>query len=468
MTSTGGGAEGGTGGTVDPPGATPAPEPAATDPASVLRSRGYLKIVILSGLMGIPISFIAFWFIQLVHHINTAIFDTLPTAVGFHEEPVWWPIPWLVLSGLLVAAAIRYLPGNGGHSPADGFSAGMTEPKALFGVVAAALATLGLGAVLGPEAPLIAIGSGLGLLTIRLANRESPPMAQMVVAAAGSFAALATILGSPIVAALFMLEAIGLGGPALSLVIVPGLLAGGLGSLVFIGLGSWTGLGTLSLAIPDLPPITHPTFADVGWAVLIGLMGAVAAVAIRRSAVTLRSFTEPRKFLTTPVVGLAIALLAVIYAESTGKPTSDLLFSGQQLIGPLVSSPAAWTVSALVILVVLKAVAYSLSLSSFRGGPIFPALLLGAATGVAMSHLPGVGLVPGVAMGMGAFSAGLLRLPVASVALPSVLLFHDGVAVAPVVIVAVVVSFVAVSWLDPRPPAQSPPPATPPPAPAQT
>jgi hypothetical protein len=56
------------------------------------------------------------------------------------------------------------LAGNGGHSPAFGFKAGGGPPirRELPGIALAALTTLSLGAVLGPEAPLIAIGGGLG------------------------------------------------------------------------------------------------------------------------------------------------------------------------------------------------------------------------------------------------------------------------------------------------------------------
>ena len=42
------------------------------------------------------------------------------------------------------------------------------------GIVIAAFATLSLGVVLGPEAPLIAIGSGLGVLAVHLIKRDAP------------------------------------------------------------------------------------------------------------------------------------------------------------------------------------------------------------------------------------------------------------------------------------------------------
>ena len=58
----------------------------------------------------------------------------------------------------------------------------------------------------------------------------------------------------------------------------------------------------------------------------------------------------------------------------------------------------------------LKSLAYALSLSSFRGGPVFPALFIGAAAGMAAADLPGLSLVPAVAMGIGAMSAAMLGL----------------------------------------------------------
>ena len=106
----------------------------------------------------------------------------------------------------------------------------------------AALATLGLGLVLGPEAPLIALGGGLAILGIRLVRRDAPEDVVSLMAAAGAFAAVSFIFESPIIAAVILIEATGIGGEKLPLVLVPGLLAAGVGSLMSIGLGSFTGL----------------------------------------------------------------------------------------------------------------------------------------------------------------------------------------------------------------------------------
>src|ERR1019366_6292116 len=113
---------------------------------------------------------------------------------------------------------------------------------------------------------------------------------------------------------------------------------------------------------------------------------------IRLLALALQPVVERRMLLLMPVVGLGVAALAILFAEVTGHGTSNVLFSGQSALPDLVLHPSAWAVGALVLLVVCKGLAYGLSLSSFRGGPIFPAMFIGGAIGVAASHLPGLSL----------------------------------------------------------------------------
>ena len=69
------------------------------------------------------------------------------------------------------------------------------------GIIIASFVTLSLGVVLGPEAPLIAIGSGLGVLALHYLKRDAPAQAVMLIGAAGSFAAISTLFGSPLAAA---------------------------------------------------------------------------------------------------------------------------------------------------------------------------------------------------------------------------------------------------------------------------
>lgn len=428
------------------------------DPQALLRSRAYVALLVLAAIIGVPVSAVAWGFLALVSKLQGWIFTDLPKGLGFHGEPLWWPVLPLMLAGLLVGLTIRYLPGTGGHSPADGFKAGgAPAPPELPGIILAALATLSLGVVLGPEAPLIAIGGGLGVLAVRLVKRDAPPRTAAVVAAAGSFASISALLGSPLLGAFLLMEASGLAGATMELVLVPGLVAAGIGSLIFIGLGSWTGLGTFSLTIPHLPHTGIPDAAEFGWALAVGVAGALLAAGIRRLALFLRPFIEKRMVLITPVAGAAVAGLAIAFAAGTGKSSSEVLFSGQNALGPFITSSASYTVGALLLLIACKGLAYSTSMSGFRGGPVFPSMFLGAAGGMALSHLPGLPLVPGVAMGIGAMSAAMLGLPLTSVLLATLLLGSDGVAVMPLVIVAVAVAYIVAARLNPSPRAQTPP-----------
>lgn len=422
------------------PGAPAAP---SADPLAVMRSRGYLILLILAALIGAPLAAVAFGFLQAVSHLQKELFTDLPTSLGFHGEPVWWPLPVLAVAGGLVALSVQYLPGNGGHQPAEGLkTAGVATWAELPGILCAALASLGLGAVIGPEAPLIALGGGLAALSVRAVKRDADTRTTAVVGAAGSFAAISALLGSPLLGAFLLMEAAGLGGAALEIVLIPGLLAAGIGALVFVGLGSWTGLGTASLTIANPPAAASPDIAEFGWALVIGVACALLGFAIRRSALFVQKPVNGRRLLLTPIVGLAVAGLAIAYAEGSGKPSSEVLFSGQTALSPLIDDSAKYSVGALVLLVACKGLAYALSLAAFRGGPIFPAMFLGAAGGIALTHAPGLPLAPAVAMGIGAMCVALLGLPMTSVLLATLLLGKSGLTVMPLVIVAVVVCHV--------------------------
>jgi chloride channel protein, CIC family len=416
----------------------------------VLRSEGYVKLLVLAAIVGVPISAAAYGFLKLVAALQETVFKTVPDALGLDPVPSWWPLPLLVLAGVLVAPAIVRLPGAGGHSPADGFkAAGPVAPIELPSIMLAALGTLSFGVVLGPEAPLILMGSGLGVLAVRLAARDAPPTAGTVLAAAGSFAAISALLGSPLLGAFLLLEAAGLGGAMVGLILLPGLLAAGIGSLIFLGLDSLTGFGTFSLRIPGLPPFDRLTVAMFGYALVFGAAAPLLGRAITRLALSIRSHVERRMTLAMPIVGAAIGLLAIVFAEVSGESTSMVLFSGQDQMGPLLEQAPAWSVGTLLLLIGCKGLAYSASLSSFRGGPVFPSMFIGAAAGVAASGLPGLPLVPAVAMGIGAMSCTMLRLPLTSTLLATLLLGADGVQSMPVVIVAVVVSHVVTARLTP-------------------
>jgi H+/Cl- antiporter ClcA len=420
------------------------------DPLAIVRSPRYLGLLVLAAVLGVPISAAAYLFLWAINHGRGWLYETLPAALGFSTAPVWWPIPVLAVGGLLTGMAVGHMPGRGGHSPADGFRAG-TPPTAaeLVSVLMAALASLCFGAVLGPEGPLIALGSGLAALSMQVQRRDAGGNATLVVGAAGAFAAVAFLLGSPIAGAFLMLEAIGLMGPKAKAVLLPGLLCSGIGFLVAVGLNRWTGIGMVSLKLSDVPAYSHPQVATFLWAIGIGVGAALLGLSIRHLALLMRPHVERRPLMMTPLAGIVVALLAVIYALVTGQASADVLFSGQESLPILVRSAGTCTASTLIPLIVCKSLAYSISLGSFRGGPVFPSLFIGAAAGILLSHLLGLPVTSSIAMGMGAMTVVMLRMPMTAVLLPSLLLGAEGVAAMPLSIVAVVVAFVAAICLEP-------------------
>jgi len=443
------------------PAAAQAPAAPGGDPsdaAARLRDPAYVRLLVVAAILGVPVSAAAYGFLALVSYLQKELFTHLPHGLGFATAPAWWPVPMLLVGGVLTGLAIRYLPGGGGVSPAGGFAMHAPPGAAqLPGVIAAALATLAFGAVLGPEMPLIALGGGLAVLATKLARRRKvPEQGVRVIGSAGSFAAISTLFGSPIPSAFLLMEASGLGGPMMGLVLVPGLVASGIGALIFVGLDSLTGLGTFALALPGLPHFSRPNVAEFGWALVIGLAAAVIGPAIHRLGLFLHGYAVKWPLLMAPLAGLVVALLAMAFTEATGKPVSDVLFSGQDALGPLVAQAGSYSVGALVLLLACKGLAYGVSLSSLRGGPIFPALFMGAAGGIALSHLPGLPLVAGVAMGIGAMSVVMLTLPLTSVLLAVLVLSSDAAALTPLVIVAVAVAYVAAARFTPRPATAAP------------
>ncbi len=433
----------------------PASTPPSLDPVSVVRSKAYISALVLAGLLGIPISAVAYGFLALVSWLQSYLFTDLPGDLFDGGAPAWWPVPWLMLCGLLVALSLQHLPGPGGHSPALGFQMGGAPPvdRHLPGVFLASLATLSLGAVLGPEAPLIAIGGGLAALTVRLVKKDVTPVAVTMMASAGSFAAISTLLGSPLLGAFLIMEAAGIAGATLSLVALPGLLASGIGALVFLGLNAWTGLGTFSLALTTVPPGVDPTVASLVWAVPVGLIGALLGWAVRWVGLSVRPIVHRARVVVTVALGALIGASAMAYQLITGNGFTDVLFSGQDALPDLVANSADFSVATLVVLGLCKMLAYGLSLSAFRGGPVFPAMFIGSVLGIALSGLPGMSLAPAIGMGIGAMCCAMLRLPLSSVLLATVLLGADGLQTTPEIIVAVVVAFVVTTILPtPGPP----------------
>jgi H+/Cl- antiporter ClcA len=411
-------------------------------------------LTILAAIVGVIVSLAAWCFLEGIHQVQVGVFTDIPKDMGDNSPPWWYLLLVLGFAGVVVALAVEHLPGRGGHIPAEGLKVGgaTVQPNQIPGIVLAGFATISLGLVLGPEAPLLAMGGGLGVLAIKLARKGAPAQVQMLMAAAGSFAAMSFLFDQPVIAAVILLEALGLDRKTLPLMLIPGLTAAGIGSLVSLGMGSFTGLSTsaYSLAAVPLPAFGRPDVAEFGWTILVGIVAAVIVFVIYRLGGAVQRVAVPRMLIVAPAAGLIVAGLAIAFSHAAGKDVSEVLFSGQDQLPGLISGASTWSISGLLLLLGFKGVAWGVSLGSFRGGPTFPSLFLGAAGGILASKLPGFDLTAAVAVGMGAAFAAALKLPLSAVVVASLLAGKAGAHAGPLIIVGVVVAYLVTIALDRR------------------
>jgi H+/Cl- antiporter ClcA len=405
-------------------------------------AKAYVRTLVLAALLGVPVAFAAVLFQTAIHDVIHLVWDVVPDELGWNE-PAWWYVILVPgLAGLLVAGAVR-LPGHGGHSPLEGLGAEPIPPIELASILPAALATLGLGLVLGPEAPLIALGLGLGALSVRLIRLEGT-MAQLLVFA-GAFAAVAALFGGPLVAAFLLFEVTAASGriPAQQIgrALLPGFIAAGTGAMVFTGVAGWSGLHQTNLSIPSLPPYDSLRLTDLAWCLLMAVVISIVVVAIRHVAhrIAAQSTLGPAGLLIG--AGLVVGALAVVFRATADRPVDLVLFSGQSELPAVIAEGSA---GVLILLVVTKGLAYALSLGAgFRGGPVFPAIAIGVAAAMAAADvLPGLHTTPAVAAGIAAGTTAVLRVPFTAVLLVSLLMGPSAFDVAPIAVLAA-----AVAWL---------------------
>ncbi|KQX50763.1 MULTISPECIES: chloride channel protein [unclassified Streptomyces] len=424
--------------------------PDAEGVRNLLLSRSYQKLLLVSVLLGVPIAVACFFFVGLQHTLQHAVWESLPRALGHDRAPWWWPLPALLLAGLILAPIVTRMRGHGGHLPVNGLGGPPVGPAELPGAALAALATLPLGVVLGPEAPLMAVGSGLALLALRAARTAVDPRSALVIGTTGSTAAIATILGGPLVAAVLVVEAAGLAGGQLVLLLLPCLVASAVGALVFTGFGTWTGLSIGGLALPTLPPDVNPDAGDFLWGLPLAVIVAVIVGAGHQLGRITAVWTARSTATRTVACAFAAGICLTAYAVLTGRSPEEAALSGQATLGELAAHPHDWSVAALVALVACKGLAWGISLGSLRGGPIFPALLIGASAAMACSALPGFGVTPALALGLAAAAATVSGLPLTSAVLAVLLLGEDAYNQMPLIVLAAVIAHLTTQFVDRR------------------
>ena len=421
------------------------------------RSRHYLVMLAGAGLIAVPVALATAAFVGAFKGLEDVLWEHLPDALGVDPHD-WWPLAVLTLGGLVVGLLIRYVPGHGGPGPADGHGVGGDDGagalKAVPGLLLVAIVSLGIGASLGPEMPLMAATVTLGgIATVAL---KLPKEMMPAIAIAGVAALFGGLFGSPLLGVVLLLELPRRDPDASPYeLILPALLGSTIGYFVFLALFGEP------FAAYDLPHLGSLEFADVLWAAGIGAAGAVAGVVFIRffrliDWALVRAREYPVALATAG--GVVLGIVAVVVGEQT-------LFSGEHQLQDVIDGNES--LGFLLALVLAKMLTLAVSLGTgFRGGRVFPLLFIGGTLGLALSQFLSVPEAVSVPCGMVAVALPALRMPVLLIVIVAFFTPADAL---PLLAIAGIVSFLLCNdqpELRDTPGHEPPPPPAPEPAPA--
>ncbi len=296
-------------------------------------SRRPLPAMLIAGVIGLVLGYAV---LEAVNAGIALVWEDIPAS--WATTPAWYVIGVLLLAAVLVYVVRRFV-GDTGHSPIGGIKVSGLTPRDYVGAILAILASLWGGVVLGPEVALVATGSMIGTVTAKGMKFTDPAAEKKIV----GFGALGAIL------ALFV-------GPILS------------GNMQ---------LGSTPTAIE---------LAQLAWAIPIAIVASVAVTLSRLlAAVLARAAGQGPHLVILVAAALVVAVTALILQAWTGASVLFVVTSGEEMISEL---PTLTTVSTVVAILVLKSIAYAVSLGAgYRGGPFFPAMFVGAASGLLVALL---------------------------------------------------------------------------------
>jgi H+/Cl- antiporter ClcA len=250
-----------------------------------------------------------------------------------------------------------------------------TDYRTFPGALLSSVCSLLSGASVGPEGPVAVLVQDISAwMRDKLRIAEKTALGFDVAALAAAFNG---IVGNPLFTGVFATE-YEVGAPSGSQYLIWNLLAGVIGFAFYELLGLTAFAGAVAFT-----PVTHLELAYFGWALILGVFGAVMAI---YTAFSMQLFGQliPRLFgqhvvLRSLVAGVVIGVI--------GVPLPELMFSGEQQVHTIVADPAQYGVALLLLLALLKPLLLALSFKSgYLGGPIFPVIFACTMLGMAL-HL---------------------------------------------------------------------------------
>ncbi|HRV80953.1 MAG TPA: chloride channel protein, partial [Planctomycetota bacterium] len=306
--------------------------------------------------------------------------------------------------------------------------------------------TIGTGGSAGQEGPVAQVGAGLGS-TLAQALKLSDRDRRLFLLAGGS-AGIGAMFGSPLGGALFMPEVLYRRADFEGEAIIPCIVASTFAYATFTSI-------TNTHRVVELPPevLSQLTFEPSQlwiYLILAAVCTAVGYLYTKTFYGTEALFKRMKRvhpILRPALGGLAVGVLALALAPTCGE--HGILFGGYDLMKSSVAGDL--TPKLIVILILAKILATSLSIASGGSGGVFaPALAIGALVGSGVGQLAH-GIMPSVQpgafalVGMGGFFAGAAKTPIAAVVMVSEMTggYHM---LAPLMLVAVVHTLLSTRW----------------------
>jgi CIC family chloride channel protein len=324
-----------------------------------------------------------------------------------------WPWRWLApaLGGLLVGALVHFMAREAkGHGVPEVMEAvalrsGFIRARLVTVKSLASAICIGTGGSVGREGPIVQIGAALGS-TIGQWLRISGARLRTL-AGCGAAAGIAATFNAPVAGALFAVEVIlgDFGVSQFSPIVISSVMATVV-SRHFLG---------------DFPAFEVPTYLmESAWELplymLLGLLAAIAAQVFIRVLYGIEDLMEAlpvKPWLLPAIGGLAVGAIGLIFPQvlGVGYETINHALNGELTLGLL------------IVLLVAKLLATSVTLGSGGSGGIFaPSLFLGAMSGgflgnVAHHLYPGATATSGAyaLVGMGAVVAGTTHAPITAI-----------------------------------------------------
>lgn len=300
------------------------------------------------------------------------------------------------------------------------------DAKDVAGIVVVSAASLVGGASVGPEKALGAAGGGVGgWLARRLGASDDDRRTTTLSGFAGAYGGLFT---STIIVVMLILEVARPGGRRMTKVLVATVLASSVSFGIYFGVA-----GAVFLDAYPVPAYQFEVW-HMGAAIGLGLVAAVITL-----LVSVMIMGVAKAFDAWPVPSLAKSVLGGAIFGVIGVALPLTMFTGSTQLGTVLEGGAALGLGMVALLALAKAVAFAVSLGAgFVGGPIFPALFIGGAAGVAINLA-----IPSLPLGLtfpcmvAAVPGGLVAAPFAFVLLAAFFSQVGVLNVAPVLVAVV-------------------------------